>query len=393
MDPDRFAGLAAALDDQVRRVIVGQTELVRDVLSCLFAEGHVLLEGVPGLGKTVLLLTQDADDIPFDLKHRQHVIYDGKSIETLRQDLRRRLTWAIQEATSRKSPLDAPAFSATLNGTELAHGLAQGLLPTIELAKQERLELPLAIRNDSLKTSSQFTHVYLFCETSSVFVPFEFVEQTVMRPQTSQDRDGRFRVEQVAFQADVPRLLQRHQAAPADAPEGLNEQYRLPNVVPSMPPGAVEQGKLRRELLQAPGKLGLPTPHLLLARRPFAIVLRKHCKQPAHDRHHGGHRRPSTRVPPGYQRDRIRQLRVAGGISSADDDGRAARVSHGYSCGGTATGTDSRRQEQATAAHSAAVDARRPRVVRCLQPAAARTSIRVRFPAILNLRPVRETIR
>lgn len=52
-----FADLAARIEGEVRRVIVGQAELVRTVLACLFAQGHVLLEGVPGLGKTVLLRT------------------------------------------------------------------------------------------------------------------------------------------------------------------------------------------------------------------------------------------------------------------------------------------------------------------------------------------------
>jgi MoxR-like ATPase len=57
MDADQFAALAERVEGQIRRVIVGQPELVRDVLAGLFAEGHVLLEGVPGLGKTVLLRT------------------------------------------------------------------------------------------------------------------------------------------------------------------------------------------------------------------------------------------------------------------------------------------------------------------------------------------------
>jgi len=38
------------------------------------------------LGKIVLLLTQAADDIPFDLKHRQHTVYHGK-IEDLKKEL------------------------------------------------------------------------------------------------------------------------------------------------------------------------------------------------------------------------------------------------------------------------------------------------------------------
>ena len=57
MDADGFAELAGRVEGEIRKVIVGQRELVRDVLAGLFAEGHVLLEGVPGLGKTVLLKT------------------------------------------------------------------------------------------------------------------------------------------------------------------------------------------------------------------------------------------------------------------------------------------------------------------------------------------------
>ena len=57
LDPEGFTDLASRVEQQVRRVIVGQGELVRTVLACLFAQGHVLLEGVPGLGKTVLLHT------------------------------------------------------------------------------------------------------------------------------------------------------------------------------------------------------------------------------------------------------------------------------------------------------------------------------------------------
>jgi len=43
--------------DEIGKVIVGQQEVVDGVLICLLAGGHVLLEGVPGLGKTTLLRT------------------------------------------------------------------------------------------------------------------------------------------------------------------------------------------------------------------------------------------------------------------------------------------------------------------------------------------------
>jgi MoxR-like ATPase len=42
---------------EIGKVIVGHTEIVHGVLTCLFVGGHVLLEGVPGLGKTMLIRT------------------------------------------------------------------------------------------------------------------------------------------------------------------------------------------------------------------------------------------------------------------------------------------------------------------------------------------------
>src|SRR5437879_12893981 len=58
--------MAQDIEAQVGRVIVGQEELVRLVLVCLVCEGHALLEGAPGLGKTMLLKTlAQAVDLTF----------------------------------------------------------------------------------------------------------------------------------------------------------------------------------------------------------------------------------------------------------------------------------------------------------------------------------------
>jgi len=46
-----------AVRREIAKVIVGQDDVVEGVLICLLAAGHVLLEGVPGLGKTTLLRT------------------------------------------------------------------------------------------------------------------------------------------------------------------------------------------------------------------------------------------------------------------------------------------------------------------------------------------------
>ncbi len=50
----------AALEEELGRVVVGQRETVRGLLTALFAGGHVLLEGAPGLGKTLLVRTLGA---------------------------------------------------------------------------------------------------------------------------------------------------------------------------------------------------------------------------------------------------------------------------------------------------------------------------------------------
>jgi MoxR-like ATPase len=59
--PDTALQLATSQLTRVRqeiaKIIVGQQDVVDGVLICLFAGGHVLLEGVPGLGKTTLLRT------------------------------------------------------------------------------------------------------------------------------------------------------------------------------------------------------------------------------------------------------------------------------------------------------------------------------------------------
>ena len=56
-DVESFALRSAAIRAEIGTVIVGQDELVRQVLICLLANAHALLEGVPGLGKTMLVRT------------------------------------------------------------------------------------------------------------------------------------------------------------------------------------------------------------------------------------------------------------------------------------------------------------------------------------------------
>lgn len=82
--------LARALRDEVSRVFIGQAQVVDETLCALFAGGHVLLEGVPGLGKTLLVkalakafdgsfsrIQFTPDLMPADVTG--HTLYDARS--------------------------------------------------------------------------------------------------------------------------------------------------------------------------------------------------------------------------------------------------------------------------------------------------------------------------
>ena len=66
MNTTEFRAAFAQIEDQVGKVIVGQQGVVRHVLIAVIAGGHALLEGVPGLGKTMLIRTlADVLDLKF----------------------------------------------------------------------------------------------------------------------------------------------------------------------------------------------------------------------------------------------------------------------------------------------------------------------------------------
>jgi MoxR-like ATPase len=54
---EEFRKAYAKIQAEIGKVIVGHTDIVHGVLTCLFVGGHALLEGVPGLGKTLLVRT------------------------------------------------------------------------------------------------------------------------------------------------------------------------------------------------------------------------------------------------------------------------------------------------------------------------------------------------
>ncbi|MEN6372764.1 MAG: MoxR family ATPase [Armatimonadota bacterium] len=54
---NKVAATADSIREELRKVVVGQEDIIEQVIVALFAEGHVLLEGVPGIAKTLLVRT------------------------------------------------------------------------------------------------------------------------------------------------------------------------------------------------------------------------------------------------------------------------------------------------------------------------------------------------
>lgn len=69
------------------------------------------------LNKKVILLTQKADDIPFDLKHYHHIVYDGKIIK-LKEELAKRVAWIKDHPNKKQLPNDFE-LELFINGIKL----------------------------------------------------------------------------------------------------------------------------------------------------------------------------------------------------------------------------------------------------------------------------------
>lgn len=66
IQPEVWKETIARVRAEIGEVIVGQHEVVEQMLWCIFAGGHALLEGIPGLGKTMLVRTiADSLDLSF----------------------------------------------------------------------------------------------------------------------------------------------------------------------------------------------------------------------------------------------------------------------------------------------------------------------------------------
>ena len=97
------------------------------------------------LNKRVILLTQNADDIPFDLKQFPHIVYSGK-ITHLRAELEKRIKWCIANPTKPITKADIQ-FELVVNGVPWQEDLEikMSFQPGHQLEKQGGWEIPLQI--------------------------------------------------------------------------------------------------------------------------------------------------------------------------------------------------------------------------------------------------------
>ncbi len=191
------------------------------------------------LNKVVILLTQDADDIPFDLRHQQHLIYAGK-IGLLRNQLAERIRWGIALANDR-SHQDGERFTVMAQGKQLPAS-SRGRMPQVFGAAKRfdgAVQLRIAVQNQSFETSPPLSHLYLFSAQNPALVPAVWTEIDV--------ESGR---EVTAGSSMRGGRLRSVRPVESSAVEGYPLQYRLPLQIPPIPPQAVDEASIICQLAQ-----------------------------------------------------------------------------------------------------------------------------------------------
>jgi len=101
-------------------------------------------------GKTCILLTKDADDIPFDLKHKRHIVYGG-SIAYLKDELKKNIEWAKVQKKSHEdsviSVVTKPPF---------------GDLNTNKHTAEASITLTFDLHNKTNNISPEISAIYLY---------------------------------------------------------------------------------------------------------------------------------------------------------------------------------------------------------------------------------------
>lgn len=100
-------------------------------------------------GKMCALVTQNAADIPFDLKHHPHVVYDG-SIRDLRQQLSQKIEWMKGESERKKVETITVSVAPPI-----------GVLEKSEYEHTGKFTLTLGLTNNSAARSPEIEAIYI----------------------------------------------------------------------------------------------------------------------------------------------------------------------------------------------------------------------------------------
>ncbi len=100
--------------------------------------------------KLCILLTKNSDDIPFDLKHRRHVVY-GDSITYLKEELVKNIEWAKSEIKAQKE-----------NKINIKSQKPTGDLTVTDHSAEGVLTFTFDLHNDTNRMSPEITAIYLY---------------------------------------------------------------------------------------------------------------------------------------------------------------------------------------------------------------------------------------
>lgn len=102
------------------------------------------------LNKSVILLTREAKDIPFDLKHYPHIVYEGR-IAVLKAQLEKRIRWCIENP---RNPLSSVELNLhfSINGTPMTDA------PVVEFSRLGDSDFNIDINNLSGKVAKTETY-------------------------------------------------------------------------------------------------------------------------------------------------------------------------------------------------------------------------------------------
>lgn len=104
------------------------------------------------LNKRVILLTQRVDDIPFDLRHHHHIVYDGKIIK-LQEELRKRLDWFLSNPS--QTPLSISGIEIYMEGLKLSNREATVFKKSFDLIRGGFYSTSVKVKLDVFNNSNK----------------------------------------------------------------------------------------------------------------------------------------------------------------------------------------------------------------------------------------------